>query len=110
MILAIPSLQVIRQHPIHNLQPVRSICIIDFDCTHIFVSLGDGTLFDITFTADLSTHKKNVIGTTEADLKRVSMNGKEHVFVCCDRPCVISLDRARITYSNINFQVPFSDF
>jgi hypothetical protein len=89
MILAIPSLQVIRQHPIHNLQPVRSICIIDFDCTHIFVSLslGDGTLFDITFTADPTTHKKNMIVTTEADLKRVSMYGKE-----CRRKVLVGIE------------------
>lgn len=61
----------------------------------------------ITFTADLSTHKKKVIGTTEADFKRVSMNGREHVFV---NACAVSLDRARIICANINFQGQISDF
>ncbi|CAD6191269.1 unnamed protein product [Caenorhabditis auriculariae] len=75
---------------------------------YLLVAMGDGILLyyriDPT-TGTLGEVKKASIGMRPPHLQRVSSGGKNHIFVCSDRPMIIFSSNQKLILSNVNVKV-----
>lgn len=87
----------------------RSVLFMTFDdIDYLFVSLGDGVLFNFIFNPSdvqpLKNRKKNTLGSHPVTLSGFVSKDQYNIFACSDRPTVIYSNNKKILYSSVNLK------